>query len=27
MCSECTEIVEYESNFCPNCGAKMVGDE
>ena len=23
MCSECTEIVEYESNFCPYCGAKM----
>lgn len=27
MCSECTEIVEYASNFCPNCGAKMGGDE
>lgn len=23
MCSECTEIVEHESNYCPNCGAKM----
>ena len=26
MCSECTEIVEYASNFCPNCGTKMDGD-
>ena len=23
ICSECGESVRHESNFCPNCGAKM----
>lgn len=27
MCSECNEIVEYASNFCPHCGVRMDGDE
>lgn len=22
-CSECGEISEYATNYCPNCGAKM----
>ena len=24
-CSECGEIVSVQSNYCPNCGAKMDG--
>jgi hypothetical protein len=24
MCSECNKHSDYEENFCPNCGAKMV---
>ena len=23
QCSECGAFSEYESNYCPNCGAKM----
>ena len=23
-CSECKEISDYPTNYCPNCGAKMV---
>ena len=23
QCSECGTFSEYESNYCPNCGAKM----
>ena len=23
QCSECATYVQYESNYCPNCGAKM----
>jgi hypothetical protein len=23
VCSECGESIRHESNFCPNCGAKM----
>ena len=26
-CSECGEIVAIRNNYCPNCGAKMDGDE
>ena len=26
-CSECGEIVSVRSNYCPNCGAKMDGDD
>ena len=25
-CSECGEPCDYEENFCPNCGAEMIGD-
>ena len=25
-CSVCGEYVNYTSNYCPNCGAKMDGD-
>ena len=25
-CSECDEHSDYEENFCPNCGAEMIGD-
>jgi len=24
-CSECNRLSEYNTNFCPNCGAKMEG--
>lgn len=24
-CSECNRLVEFDTNFCPNCGAKMDG--
>ena len=23
ICSECGRVFSYETNFCPNCGAKM----
>lgn len=26
-CSECQEIVFEKTNYCPNCGAKMEGEE
>ena len=26
-CSECGEIVSVQSNYCPNCGAKMDGGD
>lgn len=26
-CSECLEEVDEESNYCPNCGADMRGDQ
>lgn len=26
VCSECKRQVDFEENFCPNCGAKMGGD-
>lgn len=26
-CSECNEVLQHEPNFCPNCGARMGGDE
>lgn len=25
-CSECNRISEYNTNFCPNCGADMRGE-
>lgn len=25
-CSECDEVLQYEPNFCPNCGADCRGD-
>lgn len=27
QCSLCGKIVEFSENFCPNCGAYMVGDK
>lgn len=26
-CSECNEVLLYETNFCPNCGANMRAEE
>ena len=26
-CSECGHTMDLEYNYCPNCGAKMDGDE
>ena len=26
-CSECNRLSEYNTNFCPNCGADMRGNE
>ena len=26
-CSECGEIVSVRNNYCPNCGARMDGDD
>ena len=26
LCSECGELFERETNFCSNCGAKVVGN-
>lgn len=26
MCSVCQNIEEYETKYCPECGAKMDGD-
>ena len=25
-CSECEQYVDYKTNYCPNCGARMDGD-
>lgn len=25
-CSECCQAIAYKTNFCPNCGADMRGD-
>ena len=27
MCSLCSEMAKNEHNYCPNCGAKMDGNE
>ena len=27
LCSLCGECLPYGANYCPNCGAKMVGGE
>ena len=27
FCSECKEISDYPTKFCPNCGAKMESEE
>ena len=27
ICSECGEHSDFEENFCPNCGAKMIESE
>ena len=26
-CSECGEVVAIRNNYCPNCGARMDGDD
>ena len=27
FCSKCNGEVDYKSNFCPNCGAKMIDEQ
>ena len=27
ICSECGEVLYWKANYCPNCGARMDGDE
>lgn len=27
MCSECGEHIDFEENYCPNCGSRMKGGD
>ena len=26
-CSNCNQVIAYKTNYCPNCGARMVDNE